>query len=115
MVKRSIDKKLRSRIFDARNERIETGQWFKNRRDQPNVERGPRESWKWKAKNSVRKEILVVSGTMKISVQNRHQRPLLSRTTDRKGWQKYFEKEESQRPESIWEIISTDAQRLHQR
>ena len=28
MVKRSIDQKLRLRNFDARNERIETGQWL---------------------------------------------------------------------------------------
>ena len=38
MVKRSIDKELRSRIFDARNESIETRQWFKNRSDQRSVE-----------------------------------------------------------------------------
>ena len=40
MVKRSTDQKLRSRNFDARNERIETGAVVKNRRDQLGVERG---------------------------------------------------------------------------
>ena len=55
MVNRSIDKKLRLRIFDSRNESIETRQWFKNRSDQRSVERGPRESWKWKAKKQCSK------------------------------------------------------------
>ena len=69
-----------------------------------------------KQKNSVRKEILVVfrHDENKRAKQTPTSAPP-SELLDRKGWQKYFEKKESQRPESIWEIISTDAQRLHQR
>ena len=59
MVKRSTDQKVRLRNFDARNERIETGAVVTNRR-----------------KDSVREETSVGSGTMKISAQNRHQKPL---------------------------------------
>ena len=44
MVKRSIDQKLRSGNFDARNERIETGAVIRNRKDQPG------ECNRWKAK-----------------------------------------------------------------
>ena len=50
MVKRSIDQKLRLQNFDARNERIETGSGVANRRGQRVAERGPGESYQWKAK-----------------------------------------------------------------
>ena len=49
VVKRSIDQKLRSRNFEARNERIEKRAVVKNRRDQRSVERGPGECWQRKA------------------------------------------------------------------
>ena len=49
MVKRSIEQNRRSRNFDARNERIESGAEVKNQREQRRVQRGPRECWKWKA------------------------------------------------------------------
>ena len=49
-VKRSIDQKLRSRNFDARNERTETGAVVTNRRGQRGVERGPGECYQWKAR-----------------------------------------------------------------
>ena len=55
MVKRSIDQKLRSRNFDARNERIETGAVVKNRRDQRGVERGPGECHERRAKGQCSK------------------------------------------------------------
>ena len=50
MVKRGIDQKLRSRNFDARNGRIETGAVVKNRRGRSSVERGSGECWQWQAK-----------------------------------------------------------------
>ena len=40
IVKRSIDQKLRSQNFDARNERVETSAVVTNRRGQRGVERG---------------------------------------------------------------------------
>ena len=55
MVKRSIVQKLRSRNFNARNERIETGAVVKNRKDQRGVERGPGECFQWKAKGQCSK------------------------------------------------------------
>ena len=76
MVTRSINQKLRLRNFDARNERIETVQWLRTagvnvvlREDKENAVNG-------KQKDSVREETSVVSGTMKITVRNRHQKPL---------------------------------------
>ena len=77
MVKRSVDQKLRLRNFDARNERIETGAVVMYRRGQRGVERGPGDHNQLKAKRTVREETNAVSGTtVKISVQNRHQKPL---------------------------------------
>ena len=48
-VKRSIDQKIRSQNFLARNERNETGAVVKHRRDKSGVEKGPRECYQWKA------------------------------------------------------------------
>ena len=45
-----------------------------NRRGQRGVERRQRECYQWKEKDSFREETSVVSGTMKICVQNRHQK-----------------------------------------
>ena len=50
MVKSSIDQKLRSRNFDARNERIETGAVVTKRRGQRGVHRGQGECYQRKAK-----------------------------------------------------------------
>ena len=74
MVKRSIDQKLRSRNFDARNERIETGAIAGI-----NVvlKEGQENAINGRHKDSVRKEIVVVFDTMRISVHGRHQRPFL--------------------------------------
>ena len=74
MVKRSIDQKLRLRNFDARNGRIETGAVVTSRKGLSGMERGkgnllPMEST-WAVFEAV-------SGTMRTSVQNRHQSPLL--------------------------------------
>ena len=49
MVKRSIDQKLRSRNFYARNERVETAAVVTNRSGQRGVERGQGERHQWKA------------------------------------------------------------------
>ena len=49
MVKRNKDQKLRLRNFDARNERIEIGAVFTNRRGLRGVESGPGECHQWKA------------------------------------------------------------------
>ena len=65
MVKRSIDRKLRLRSFDARNERIETGAVVTSRKGQKGVERG-----------KGREETNAVSRTTGMNVQNRHQEPL---------------------------------------
>ena len=77
IVKRNIDQKLRLRNFDARNERIGTGAVVTSRRGT---------KWYWKRKRSllsmesrkgsVREETSLVSGTMKVSVQNRDRKPL---------------------------------------
>ena len=77
MVKRSIDQKFRVRNFDARNEKIATGQWLRVTgdsvvlsEDKENAIPGKQEE------DSFREETSVVSGTVKISVQNCHQKPL---------------------------------------
>ena len=76
MVKRSIDQKLRSRNFEASNERIEIGAVIKNRRGQRGVERVPGDCWQKRAKKTVFKKKSCCFRTMRISVQDRHQRPL---------------------------------------
>ena len=74
------------------------------REDQENAING-------KQKDSVREEIVVVSGTMRISVQNRHQRPLLP--TEKDG--RYTPIRKSLRGRSPWEVSSAAVQRSHQR
>ena len=67
---------IRTRHCKARNERIETGVFVKSQKGRKvSVERTTRECYQWKAK-VLEKRTSVVSGTMKISVQNRHQKPL---------------------------------------
>ena len=60
-----------------------------------------------KQKDSFREETRVVSSTVKISVQNRHEKPLHPLSH-----QKCVEEKEPQRPGSIWEVRSTAVQRL---
>ena len=55
VVKRSTDQKLKSRNFEARNERIEKETVVKHRRDQRFVERGPGECWQRKAQGQCSK------------------------------------------------------------
>ena len=69
-----------------------------------------------KQKDSVRKVIVVVSGTMRTSVQNRHQCPLLPLNHRQKNMvKKQFERKESWRPQSLRKVSSTTVQRVHQR
>ena len=72
MVKRNTDQKLRSRIFGARNEKIETGAVGTSCRRLSGIERGI----SGKRKVSVREETNAVSDTRVMIVQNRHQKPL---------------------------------------
>ena len=67
-----------------------------------------------KQKDSVREETSAVSGTMKISVQNRHQKPLHPLNHQNKEVEVRREKE-PQRVESIWEVRSAAVQRLLER
>ena len=54
-----------------------------------------------KQKSSVREETSVVSGTMKISVQNRHQKLLHPLSHQHQRGRSASRKKEPQRPESI--------------
>ena len=103
MVKRSIDQNLRLRNFDAKNERSATRAVVYNRRDQRGIERGQGECWQWKASGHFREETSVASGMMRMSA-------LPSGLPTEKDGRKL--REESQRPESIWEVRSTAVQRL---
>ena len=76
MAKRSLDQKLRLQNFDSRNERIRTGAMATSRRGSSGVERGQRECCQWKAKGQCSSGDKCCSGTMEISVQSRHQKPL---------------------------------------
>ena len=49
MVKRCLEKNVRSRNFDARNGRIEFGALVKNQREHRRVQRGPGDCWQWQA------------------------------------------------------------------
>ena len=75
-MKRSIDQKLRLRNFDARNKSTETGAVVTNRRVSVVLKEDQENAVNGKQKDSVREETSVVSGTMRISVQNRHQKPI---------------------------------------
>ena len=55
MVKGSLDQKLRSRNFDARHGRIETGEMVKNRKEPTGVERGKGTCYQWKEKDQCSK------------------------------------------------------------
>ena len=55
MVKRSFDQKLRSRNFDARHGRIETGAMVKNRKEPTGFEGGKGTCYEWKEKGQCSK------------------------------------------------------------
>ena len=76
MVKRSMDQKLRLQNFGARNERTETGAVVTNRRVNVVLKEDQENAINGKQKDSVREETSVVSCTMRISVQSRHQKPV---------------------------------------
>ena len=85
MVKRSIDQKLRLRNFDARNERIETGQWLRVAGDYLVLKEDKEFAISGKQKDSVREEINEVSGTTMMNVRNQHQEPLHPLSHQHKG------------------------------
>ena len=64
-----------------------------------------------KQEDSVREETIVVSGTIKIGVQNRHQKPLHPLNNQHKEVE-VRRGNEPHRRESIWEVRSTAVQRL---
>ena len=78
------------------------------------VERGHENAINREQKDSVREERSVVSGTMNISVQNRHQKPLHPLNHQHKK-KKCVEEKEPQKPECIWEVRSTAVQKRHER
>ena len=80
MVKRSVDHKLRLRIFDARHEKIETGAVVKSHMRLSGVERGKGICYQWKEKKgSVRRETYVVSSMRVTIVQSRNPHHPLTR------------------------------------
>ena len=76
MVKRSVDLILRLPNFDAKNGRIEAGAVVTNRRVNVVLKVDNANAINGKQEDNVREETSVVSGTMKITVQNPHQKPL---------------------------------------
>ena len=102
MVMRRKDRKLRLRNFDATNDRIETGAAVTSRRGLSGVKRG-QSAINGKQKDSVREETSVVSGTMKMSVQSRHQKPFHLLNHQNQEFE-VFEKKEPQRLDSIWKF-----------
>ena len=75
MVQRSIDQKLRSRIFDTRNEKIEEGAVVTSRRGLSGT--GKRNLLSVESKRSViEKRPMQFFGTGVTIVQNRHQKPV---------------------------------------
>ena len=77
MVKRSTDQNLRSRNFDARNVKIETGAVVSSRRGLSGIERGSRNLLSVESKKvSVREETNADSDTRVMIVQKRHRKPL---------------------------------------
>ena len=73
MVKRSIEQNLRIKNFEARNQNYETNAVVKNQRAKQREQRSLGDCWQWKANGQCsKKETIAVSGTISISVQNRH-------------------------------------------
>ena len=110
MVKRIIDQKLRSRKFDARNERIETGAVVTSRRGSSGEEKEFAVSGK--QKRSVREETNAVSGTSVVDVQNRRRKPLHPLSHQHQEGRSASRKKDPPRHESVWEVQSTAVQRL---
>ena len=113
-----IHQELRLRNFDARNERIEIRAVVTIRKGQRGVGRGQGECHQRNAKKTVVERRHVVTGTMKISVQTRHQKPLNPLSHQRTEVEVRRGKK-PQSAESTWEVRSTVVQRplkmyLHQ-
>ena len=63
-------------------------------------------------KGSFREEKSVISGTMRMSVQNRHQKPFDPLSQEIEEVEVRQRKYEPQEPDSIWAVRSTAVQRL---
>ena len=99
MVKRNIDRKLRLRNFDGRNEKIETGAVVTSRRGLSGIERGKGFS---KAKMSVfERRPNAVSDTRVMDRANRHQKPLPSSEPPTPRSRSGVEKKEPQRQKPV--------------
>ena len=69
MVTRSIEQKLRSRNFDARHGRLETGAAVKNRQGLSGVERGRGVCYQWKEEANVQGETNAFTG-MRVTIMH---------------------------------------------
>ena len=70
MVKRTLEQKIKSGNFQARNERNGIGAVFKNRREKRGGERGRGECYQWRASGTVfQKETAAASATMEVRVR----------------------------------------------
>ena len=95
MVKRCLDQKIRARSFDARHERIQTGDRGKGKpvivekeaRRMPSMEG---------AQGKCTKGDVAVSSTMRTNVEVRHACPLLFKNCRRKAMGNIFERKASQ-------------------
>ena len=99
MVKRSIDQDIRNWNLEIRNRNYERNAVVKNQETKQRGQRNLGDCWQWKPTGSVLKETIAVSGTIPISVQNRHSRILL-RDLVRGRSEKIIENPKSQRQKS---------------
>ena len=102
MTKRSKDQKLRSRNFDARNERIESGALVKNRSEQRRVQKRTRRVLAMESQRAVferRYNCSFWHNDNKRAKQTLMPAPC-SRTFDATGWKRYTEKEKFLEAES---------------
>ena len=76
MVKRSIDQKLRYEILTPEMKGLNQGQWKRVERVNVVLKEDKENAINGKQKDSVREEIIAVSRTTRIRVQNRYQSPL---------------------------------------
>ena len=112
MVRRCLDQTIRTRNFEARNERFEHGAPTKRRRKiSPRWKEAKRVLSMERKRTLHKKETLAVSVTMRVNFENQRAHPLLSQNRRQNSMGKIFEKNLS---ESVWEEISKTVQRLHQ-
>ena len=93
MVKKRIDQKIRTRNFQARNERIETGVLVKTQQGKNVSAEGNQENAiSRKQEDSGQKEMLAASATTSLSVERKHNRPLLLQGRRHKMTEENFRK-----------------------